>query len=65
MLHKSFVSRPEIGPKHFDKPKPEPGPKPGLTRKTWPDLQLCFISLTVAKPLWDLGNKYYWKHLLP
>jgi len=25
---KSFVSRPEMGPKHFDKLKPEPGPNP-------------------------------------
>jgi len=32
------VCRPEIGPKHFDKLKPEPGP----TRKVRPDLQLCF-----------------------
>jgi len=28
-------------PKHFDKLKPEPGPKPGPTRKAWSDLQLC------------------------
>ena len=26
MLHKSFVCRPEIGPKHFNTLKPEPGP---------------------------------------
>jgi len=31
MLHKRFVFRPEIGPKHFDKLKPEPGTKPGPT----------------------------------
>ena len=29
MLLKTCVCRPEIGPKHFDKFKPEPGPKPG------------------------------------
>jgi len=40
MLHKRFVCRPEIGPKHFDKLKPKPGP----TRKARPDLQLCFSN---------------------
>jgi len=37
MLHKCFVCRPKIGPKHFDKLKPEPGPSRPKTR---PDLQL-------------------------
>jgi len=27
----------EIGPKHYDKRKPEPGPKPSSTRKIRPD----------------------------
>jgi len=36
---KSFVCRPEIGPKDFDKLKPEPDP----IRKAWPNLQLCFV----------------------
>jgi len=34
---KSFVCRPEMGPKQFDKFKPEPGP----SWKARPDLQLC------------------------
>jgi len=33
------------GPKHFDKLKPEPGPKSGSNRKARPDLQLCFTAL--------------------
>ena len=28
MLWKGFVCRPKIGPKHFEKLKPEPGPSP-------------------------------------
>jgi len=36
-IKKTYVCRPEIGPKHFDKLKPEPG----ATRKARPDLQLC------------------------
>jgi len=27
--------------------------------------EMCFISLTVAKPLWDLTSKYYWNRPLP
>ena len=36
MSEKSFVCKPEIGPKQFDKLKPEPGP----TQKGVPDFQL-------------------------
>ena len=42
MLWKTCVCRPEIGQKHIDKLKPEPGRKPGVRpEKSRPDSQLC------------------------
>jgi len=48
-----FVCRSEIGPKHYDKLNPEPGP----TRKAWPDLQLC-MKLGYASSQGGKTEKY-------
>jgi len=55
------VDRPEIGLKHFDKLKPEPGP----TRKARPDLQLCACpkkqraNFTIKRSTVGPANKFW------
>jgi len=60
MLYKSFVCRPEIGPKHFDKLKPEPGPKSPTRPITLHYVKSFILSVLLAyrhKNIFEIKSK--------